>query len=184
MSGIPVAYEINIDEISIDEIRDSNLVDVNLDNEHNIDNENSYYVIRAYNLSKAIKMTIWSSAFLSLLYCTYNYYFLIPLLLNVCGWMGAQGYSIPLVATYLLYVVSFTTTQCYIVFSHFISLNVTQRKNFSFLVFIVTLTFFINMWLILILIKFLFVLNKLDSIILSRLKKGQIGNLRRVNVVW
>ena len=40
------------------------------------------------------------------------------------------------------------------------------------------------MWLILILIKFLVVLKKLDSIILTRLKKGQIGNLRRVNVIW
>ena len=185
MSGIPVAYEINIDDIDVSVIRDSNLVDVELPRESDhIGTEISNNVISAYNLSRGIKMCIWTSGFLSLLYCTYNFYFLIPLLITICGWFGADTYSIALTSIYLLYTISFTVSQSYLVFSQFSSLDASQRSNYSFLLFLVCLTFFINMWLILILIKFLLVLNKLDSNILTRLKKRQIGNLRRINVVW
>ena len=76
MSGIPVAYEINIDDIDINEVRDANLVDVELASESDhIGTEISNNVIYAYNLSRGIKMCIWTSGFLSLLYCTYNYIF-------------------------------------------------------------------------------------------------------------
>ena len=103
MSGIPVAYEINIDDIDINEVRDANLVDVELVSESDhIGTEISNNVIYAYNLSRGIKMCIWTSGFLSLLYCTYNLYFLIPLLITICGWFGADTYSFALTSIYLL----------------------------------------------------------------------------------
>ena len=95
MSGIPVAYEINIDDIDINEVRDANLVDDDLPSESDhIGTEISNNVIRAYNLSRGIKMCIWTSGFLSLLYCTPALMFLYNLYKILCCYFAVISCSL------------------------------------------------------------------------------------------
>ena len=81
MSGIPVAYEVNIDDL-----RDPELVDIEFITESQpINGEISRNIREAYKLSKLIKMITYSSVVLSLVLFLFNIYFLIPLLVTMVG---------------------------------------------------------------------------------------------------
>ena len=179
MPGIPVAYEIKIDEI-----RDANLIEVEIVNESDhIGREISNNVLSAYNLSRIIKFCTWTSGFLSLIYCTYNFYFLIPLLITICGWFGADKYSFFLSSIYFLYLISTTIAKTYLFFSEYFSIDISFRGDYTFELILVCLSGLINICLTCQVVNFMIVLGELDDITISRLKKGQIGNLKRIGVV-
>ena len=79
MSRIPVAKEITIDDYS-----DPTFVTVDLTDEgQHIGVNVSENIIKAFNLSKTIKLVTYTSCFLSLILCTFNIYFLLPLLVTM-----------------------------------------------------------------------------------------------------
>tara|TARA_Y100000591_G_scaffold161562_1_gene139200 strand:- start:5363 stop:5905 length:543 start_codon:yes stop_codon:yes gene_type:complete len=178
MSGIPVAYEVNIDDL-----RDPELVDVEFIAEAQpISGEISRKIKEAYNLSKTIKMITYSSAVLSLILCTFNIYFLIPLLVTTVGWCGADQYSKSLSIIYIMYLFLVTAVRDYVFMTVFLNYEPSQRGDLYFEMFVVCLSSLINLWLITRVLKFINVIDQLDYTTLDRLYRGQIGNIRRVAI--
>ena len=178
MSGIPVAYEVNIDDL-----RDPEFVDIEFINESlPINGEISRNIREAYKLSKTIKMITYSSAVLSLVLCLFNIYFLIPLLVTVVGWFGADQYSRALCITYIMYLFLVTVIRDYLFMLVFLDYKPSKRGDLYVEMFIICLSSLVNMWLIMRVFKFINVIDKLDYTTLERLYRGQIGNIRRVNI--
>ena len=179
MSGIPVAYEVNIDDL-----REPQLVDIEFITESQpINGEISRNIKQAYELSKTIKMITYSSAVLSLILCTFNIYFLIPLLITLVGWFGADQYSKALSILYIMYLFLVTAVRDYIFMSVFLDYEPSKRGDLYFEMFVVCLSSLINLWLITRVLKFINVIDKLDYTTLERLYRGQLGNTRRVSSV-
>ncbi len=179
MSGIPVAYEVNIDDL-----REPQLVDIEFITESQpINGEISRNIKEAYELSKTIKMITYTSAILSLILCTFNIYFLIPLLVTLVGWFGADQYSKSLSILYVMYLFLVTAVRDYIFMSVFLNYEPSKRGDLYFEMFIVCLSSLINLWLITRVLKFINVIDKLNYTTLERLYRGQLGNTRRVSSV-
>ncbi len=176
MSGIPVAYEVNIDDL-----REHQLVDIEFITESQpINGEISRNIKEAYDLSKTIKMITYTSAILSLILCTFNIYFLIPLFVTLVGWFGADQYSKSLSILYVMYLFLVTAVRDYLFMSVFLYYEPSKRGDLYFEMFVVCLSSLINLWLITRVLKFINVIDKLDYTTLERLYRGQLGNTRRV----
>ena len=179
MSRIPIAEEVNIDDL-----RNPEFVDVEfITQSHPINGEISRNIKQAYELSKTIKMITYSSAILSLILCTFNIYFLIPLLVTLVGWFGADQYSKSLSILYIMYLFLVTAARDYVFMSMFLHYEPSKRGDLYFEMFIVCLSSLINLWLITRVLKFINVIDKLNYTTLERLYRGQLGNTRRVSSV-
>ena len=179
MSRIPIAEEVNIDEL-----RNPEFVDVEfITQSHPINGEISRNIKEAYDLSKTIKMITYSSAILSLILCTFNIYFLIPLLVTLVGWFAADQYSKSLSILYIMYLFLVTAARDYVFMSVFLDYEPSKRGDLYFEMFIVCLSSLINLWLITRVLKFINVIDKLNYTTLERLYRGQLGNTRRVSSV-
>ena len=179
MSGIPVAYEVNIDDL-----RDPELVDIEfIEQSHPINGEISKNIREAYYLSRTIKMITYSSAILSLVLSTFNIYFLIPLLVTLVGWVSAHQYSKALSIVYVLYLFLVTAARDYVFMSVFLEYEPSKRGDLYIEMFVICLSSLVNIWLITRIIKFINILGDLDYTTRERLYRGQIGNIRRVSFV-
>ena len=179
MSGIPVAYEVNVDDLS-----DPKFIDVEINEGTPIQSELSNNVNKTYNMSRMIKFCTCSSGLLYLIYCIYNPYFLFPFFITITGWYGANNYSKSLSIIYLIYLISTTISRLFIFITLFLNYEPSLKKTLYVEMFIVILGSLINIWLILQVIKFITYLTELDDITIKRLCNGQIGNLKKVYVIW
>ena len=151
MSGIPVAYGVNMDDM-----RDPEFIDVEfIEQSQPISGEISRNIREAYYLSRTIKVITYSSAILSLVLCTFNIYFLIPLLVTLVGWFGADQYSKALSIIYAVYLFLVTAARDYVFMSVFLDYEPSKRGDLYIEMFVICLSSLVNIWLITRIIKFI-----------------------------
>ena len=177
MTKIPVAHEVNIHEIS------PQLVDINFDEGQHIGENISDNITTAYNLSKTIKLVTYTSSFLSIILCVFNLYFIVPFLITAVGWCGADQYSRALSIVYTIYLILATIFRDVVFFNTFLNYEPSKKGDLYFEMIVICLNTMINLYLIIKVIKFINILEKLDEITKERLYRGQIGNIRQVYVI-
>lgn len=140
-------------------------------------------MIKTYSLARTIKILTVIDMFFSFIYCFYNPWFFIPLLLAISGYMGAVKFNANYIFLYATYVVLDVFAKSAIFFVSYASLSNNEKADHLFNVILVILSIFISIWIISVLLKFVKLLNKLTLLELDHLRNRGIPRHRLV-YVW
>jgi len=140
-------------------------------------------MIKTYSLARTIKLLTIIDMFFSFMYCFYNPWFFIPLLLAISGYMGAVKFNANYIFLYATYVVLDVFAKSAIFFASYASLSNDEKADHLFNVILVILSIFISIWIINVLFKFIKLLNKLTLLELDHLRNRGIPRNRLV-YVW
>ena len=140
-------------------------------------------MIKTYSLARTIKLLTIIDMFFSFMYCFYNPWFFIPLLLAISGYMGAVKFNANYIFLYATYVVLDVFAKSVIFFVSYASLSNDEKADHLFNVILVILSIFISIWIISVLFKFIKLLNKLTLLELDHLRNRGIPRHRLV-YVW
>ena len=117
------------------------------------------------------------------MYCFYNPWFFIPLLIAISGYRGAVTFNANYIFLYATYVILEVLTKSAIFFAAYASLSNDERANHLFNVILVILSIFISIWILDVLYKFIKLINKLTHLELEHLCNRGIPRHRLV-YVW
>ena len=140
-------------------------------------------MIKTYSLARTVKFLTVIDMFFSFMYCFYNPWFFIPLLLAISGYRGAVTFNANYIFLYATYVVLEVFTKSVIFFAAYASLSNDERANHLFNVILVILSIFISIWILDVLYKFIKFINKLTHLELEHLCNRGIPRHRLV-YVW
>ena len=140
-------------------------------------------MIKTYSLARTIKLLTIIDMFFSFMYCFYNPWFFIPLLLAISGYMGAVKFNANYIFLYATYVVLDVFAKSVIFFVSYASLSNDEKADHLFNVILVILSIFISIWITTVLFKFIKLLNKLTLLELDHLRNRGIPRHRLV-YVW
>ena len=140
-------------------------------------------MIKTYSLARTVKLLTLIDMFFSFMYCFYNPWFFIPLLLAISGYRGAVTFNANYIFLYATYVILEVFTKSVIFFVAYASLSNDERANHLFNVILVILSIFISIWILDVLYKFIKFINKLTHLELEHLCNRGIPRHRLV-YVW
>ena len=81
-----------------------------------------------------------------------------------------------------MYLFLVTVIRDYLFMSVFLDYEPSKRGDLYVEMFIICLSSLVNLWLIMRVLKFINIIDKLDYTTLERLYRGQIGSVRRVYI--
>ena len=140
-------------------------------------------MIKTYSLARTIKLLTIIDMFFSFMYCFYNPWFFIPLLLAISGYMGAVKFNANYIFLYATYLILEVFIKSSIFFAAYASLSNDEKADHLFNVILVILSIFISIWIISVLFKFIKLLNNLTLLELDHLRNRGIPRHRLV-YVW
>tara|TARA_B100000073_G_scaffold342345_1_gene345281 strand:+ start:616 stop:1164 length:549 start_codon:yes stop_codon:yes gene_type:complete len=140
-------------------------------------------MIKTYSLARTVKLLTLIDMFFSFMYCFYNPWFFIPLLIAISGYRGAVTFNANYIFLYATYVILEVLIKSAIFFAAYASLSNDERANHLFNVILVILSIFISIWILDVLYKFIKFINKLTHLELEHLCNRGIPRHRLV-YVW
>ena len=140
-------------------------------------------MIKTFSLARTVKFLTVIDMFFSFMYCFYNPWFFIPLLIAISGYRGAVTFNANYIFLYATYVILEVLTKSAIFFVAYASLSNDERANHLFNVILVILSIFISIWILDVLYKFIKFINKLTHLELEHLCNRGIPRHRLV-YVW
>ena len=140
-------------------------------------------MIKTFSISRTVKFLTMIDMFFSFIYCFYNPWFFIPLLMAIFGYQGAKKFNANYIFVYATYVVLELFLKTVTFFIGYVNLSNDEKSEHLFNVILIILSGIISVWIIDILYKFIKNLNKLTLLELDHLRNNGIPR-RRVIYVW
>tara|TARA_B100001093_G_scaffold520256_1_gene613997 strand:- start:12409 stop:12960 length:552 start_codon:yes stop_codon:yes gene_type:complete len=140
-------------------------------------------MVKTFNLARTVKFLAIVDMFFSFIYCFYNPWFLIPLLIALFGYQGASRFNASYTFIYATYVVLDLFIKTGTFFHDYFALTDEDKAEHLFNVILVILSALISIWIIDILYKFIKLINKLTLLELDHLRNRGIPRHRLV-YVW
>ena len=140
-------------------------------------------MIKTFSIARTVKFLTMIDMFFSFIYCFYNPWFFIPLLMAIFGYQGAKKFNANYIFVYATYVVLELFLKTVTFFIGYVNLSNDEKSEHLFNVILIILSAIISVWIIDILYKFIKNLNKLTLLELDHLRNNGIPR-RRVIYVW
>ena len=140
-------------------------------------------MIKTFSIARTVKFLTMIDMFFSFIYCFYNPWFFIPLLMAIFGYQGAKKFNANYIFVYATYVVLELFLKTVTFFIGYVNLSNDEKSEHLFNVILIILSGIISVWIIDILYKFIKNLNKLTLLELDHLRNNGIPR-RRVIYVW
>ena len=140
-------------------------------------------MVKTFNLSRTVKFLAMVDMFFSFIYCFYNPWFFIPLLMALFGYQGAFRFNANYTFIYATYVVLDLFIKTGTFFYDYFGLTDEDKAEHLFNVILVILSALISIWIIDILYKFIKFMNKLTLLELDHLRNRGIPRQRLV-YIW
>jgi len=140
-------------------------------------------MVKTFNLARTVKFLAIVDMFFSFIYCFYNPWFFIPLLMALFGYQGAFRFNANYTFIYATYVVLDLFIKTGTFFHDYLALTDEDKSEHLFNVIIVILSALISIWIIDILYKFIKLINKLTLLELDHLRNRGIPR-QRIVYVW
>ena len=144
-------------------------------------NEN---MIITYSISRTLKWLTIFDICISFMYCLYNPWFFIPLILAFTGYIGATKYSKVCSAVYMCYILLNSFTRLGIFLYLFSELSRTDKNYHVFDFLLVLIGTIISIWISKIILRFITYIDKLSPEEKQMLVENRIGTERRLVVLW
>ena len=162
-------------------VQQAYIVDSGLPENQNI--EITENMVKTFSLARTVKFLTMIDMFFSFIYCFYNPWFFIPLLMAIFGYQGAKKFNANYIFVYATYVVLELFLKTVTFFIGYVNLSNDEKSEHLFNVILIILSGIISVWIIDILYKFIKNLNKLTLLELDHLRNNGIPR-RRVIYVW
>tara|TARA_Y100000591_G_scaffold317180_1_gene326581 strand:+ start:158 stop:709 length:552 start_codon:yes stop_codon:yes gene_type:complete len=140
-------------------------------------------MVKTFNLARTVKFLAIVDMFFSFIYCFYNPWFFIPLLMALFGYQGAFRFNANYTFIYATYVILDLFIKTGTFFHDYLALTDEDKSEHLFNVIIVILSALISIWIIDILYKFIKLINKLTLLELDHLRNRGIPR-QRIVYVW
>ena len=141
-------------------------------------------MVVTYSISRTLKWLTAFDIFISFIYCLYNPWFFITLMLAFTGYVGSTKYSKWCSATYMCYILLNSFTRLGIFLYLFSELSGTERQYHVFDFLLVLLGTVISIWISKLICRFITYIDKLSPEQKQMLVENRIGTERRVVVLW
>ena len=140
-------------------------------------------MIKTFSIARTVKFLTMIDMFFSFIYCFYNPWFFIPLLMAIFGYQGAKKFNANYIFVYATYVVLELFLKTVTFFIGYVNLSNDEKSEHLFNVILIILSAIISVWIIDILYKFIKLINKLTLLELDHLCNRGIPR-HRVVYVW
>ena len=140
-------------------------------------------MIKTFSIARTVKFLTMIDMFFSFIYCFYNPWFFIPLLMAIFGYQGAKKFNANYIFVYATYVVLELFLKTVTFFIGYVNLSNDEKSEHLFNVILIILSGIISVWIIDILYKFIKLINKLTLLELDHLRNRGIPR-HRVVYVW
>ncbi len=139
-------------------------------------------MIKTYSLARTVKILTMIDIFFSFIYCLYNPWFFIPLMIAVTGYYGAKKFKQNYICVYGVYIIIDAVFKPAVFFWAYSTLSNDEKSEHLFNVILIILSFMISMWILDIVYKFYKSLEKLSVEQVAYLRETGIPRTRIVRV--
>ena len=139
-------------------------------------------MIKTYSIARTVKILAIIDMFFSAIYCLYNPWFLLPLMIAYSGYHGAKHFKHNLICVYGTYIIIDAVFKPAVFFWTYATLSNDEKATHLFNVILIILSFMISMWILDIVFKFYNSLEKLTEEQLKYLREAGVPRTRVVRV--
>ena len=139
-------------------------------------------MVKTYSIARTVKILAIIDMFFSAIYCLYNPWFLLPLMIAYSGYHGAKHFKHNLICVYGTYIIIDAVFKPAVFFWTYATLSNDEKSVHLFNVILIILSFMISMWILDIVFKFYKSLEKLTEEQLKYLRETGVPRTRIVRV--
>ena len=141
-------------------------------------------MIKSYSISRTVKILCLIDMLFSFIYGLSNPWFLLPFLIAFTGFYGAKNFNINYTYVYLIYIILEITIKTSLYLYVYFTLTNDEKSGHLFNFILIIISFFISIWIIDIIYKFIKSLKNLTSEQILYLRNRGINNRRAVVVYY
>jgi len=141
-------------------------------------------MIKSYSISRTVKILCLIDMLFSFIYGLSNPWFLLPFLIAFTGFYGAKNFNINYTYVYLIYIILEITIKTSLYLYVYFTLTNDEKSGHLFNFILIIISFFISIWIIDIIYKFIKSLKILTYIQRRYLRNRGINNRRAVVVYY
>ena len=141
-------------------------------------------MVKSYSISRTVKILCLIDMLFSFIYGLSNPWFLLPFLLAFTGFYGAKTFNINYTYVYLVYIILEITIKISLYLYVYFTLTNDEKSAHLFNFILIIISFFISIWIIDIIYKFIKSLKNLTSEQILYLRNRGINNRRAVVVYY